>query len=991
MVQQRDLVFISYSHTDRDWLARLLVFLKPFTGPNFRVWADPYIKIGEEWRRNVSEAMSRTCVAVLLVSPDFLASDFIRDEELPLLLEGAKAGTITLFPIAISASSYRATALTHYQFAHPPERPLDRMPRSRRHAGLVQITEKIVEAAQTAPPDMPAAPAPVAERSATVIASPGQVAILHGVPGQRPNYLRRQEYLDRLKQALLGADERVVGITGATRQGTPIGLHGMGGIGKTVLAIDLVNDDEVRRAFPDGIFWLTLGQTIEPPRLQGELATYMTGEARAFATVGEARDQLRQLVDSRSCLLVLDDLWRPQDAEPFDVLGPRSRLLVTTRDADLLVALGARELSLDVLSEELALELLSSWSGQPRAELPQAARNVAESCGYLPLALALAGAHVQGGARWAEVQSALQRGRLEFLDHPYGSVFGSLRLSTDALRQPERARYFELAVFPEDAVIPVAAICTLWRHTGGMDPDASRDLLRRLHRRALLTLSAGDTGISFHDLQHDFLRLNIASLVGGHAALVEAYRATAPSGWTSGSDDGYFFQHLPQHLAAADRLDELKGLLCSYDWLVAKLRTTNITAVLPDFDLVENEPSLTLVQQALRLSIPAVSGDPLQLPSQLHGRLKGMGGRSVETLLQEAERGPARVWLSSRFQSLTPAGGPLRQILVGHGAPVNAVAFLAAGARALSASFDRKLRLWDVSTGETLRILEGHTGSVNSVAILPDGNRAVSGSHDRTLRLWDLTTGDSLRLLRGHFGSVRAVAVLADARLALSGASDNTLRLWDLTTGETLRTLDGHTRGVIAMTVLADSRHALSGSYDNTLRLWDLSSGECVRTLDGHYSFVTSLAGLADGRHALSSSSDDTLRLWDLATGETLKTLSGHAGPLRAVVVLADGDHALSGAYDGELRLWDLVTGETLSTFAAHTQPVMATAVSRDGGRAISAAADNTLRLWGLPAGDCLAVYTADAPINCAAFARDDLIVAGSADGRIHIVEIRES
>ncbi len=176
------------------------------------------------------------------------------------------------------------------------------------------------------------------------------------------------------------------------------------------------------------------------------------------------------MFDGKSCLLVLDDLWRPQDAEPFDVLGPRSRLLVTTRDADLLVALGARELPLDVLSEELALELLASWSGQARAALPAAARKVAESCGYLPLALALAGARVQGGARWEEVLSALERGRLEFLDHPYGSVFSSLRLSTDALTEFERDRYFELAVFPEDADIPVEAICTLWRHTGGWSP-----------------------------------------------------------------------------------------------------------------------------------------------------------------------------------------------------------------------------------------------------------------------------------------------------------------------------------------------------------------------------------------------------------------------------------------------------------------------------------------------------------------------------------------
>jgi hypothetical protein len=73
----------------------------------------------------------------------------------------------------------------------------------------------------------------------------------------------------------------------------------------------------------------------------------------------EARDQLRQLFEAKSYLLVLDDLWDQEDAEPFDVLGPHSRLLITTRDADLLVALGARELPLDVLSPELA-----RWTGR---------------------------------------------------------------------------------------------------------------------------------------------------------------------------------------------------------------------------------------------------------------------------------------------------------------------------------------------------------------------------------------------------------------------------------------------------------------------------------------------------------------------------------------------------------------------------------------------------------------------------------------------------
>jgi hypothetical protein len=199
--------------------------------------------------------------------------------------------------------------------------------------------------------------------------------------------------------------------------------------------------------------------------------------------------------------------------------------------------------------------------------------------------------------------------------------------------------------------------------------------------------------ISFHDLQYDFLRLNVVSLVEAHAALVEAYRALATSGWASGPDDGYFFQHLPQHLADADREDELRALLCNYDWLSAKLRATNIAAVLADYDLAEKEPDLTLIQQALRLSIPALLHDRAHLPSQLLGRLVKTDGRAVQVLLTGPDQFSGRIWLRPRFASLTRPGGPLRQTLVGHRGKVSAVAFLPDGRHALSGSYDSTLRL----------------------------------------------------------------------------------------------------------------------------------------------------------------------------------------------------------------------------------------------------------------------------------------------------------
>jgi hypothetical protein len=145
-----------------------------------------------------------------------------------------------------------------------------------RNAAFVEIVKKIVAAAQKAAPDLAARASEQPERAAGAplapISATGAPGMLHGAPGQRPHHLNLPEFFAALKQAVLGTTVQAIGITGANPEGRDacIGLHGMGGFGKTVLAIDLVDDDEIRHAFPDGIFWLILGQNIEPLRPQGE-------------------------------------------------------------------------------------------------------------------------------------------------------------------------------------------------------------------------------------------------------------------------------------------------------------------------------------------------------------------------------------------------------------------------------------------------------------------------------------------------------------------------------------------------------------------------------------------------------------------------------------------------------------------------------------------------------------------------------------------------
>jgi TIR domain-containing protein len=145
-IPTRNQIFISYSHRDKAWLEKLLTMLKPLERQELiKAWSDTLIKPGMKWKEEINKALASAKVAILLVSPDFIASDFIAKNELPPLLEAAKKEGLIILWIAISYSMYTITELGIYQAINNPAEPLDSLSPSQVNRELVSIAEQIKE------------------------------------------------------------------------------------------------------------------------------------------------------------------------------------------------------------------------------------------------------------------------------------------------------------------------------------------------------------------------------------------------------------------------------------------------------------------------------------------------------------------------------------------------------------------------------------------------------------------------------------------------------------------------------------------------------------------------------------------------------------------------------------------------------------------------------------------------------------------------------
>ena len=165
-----------------------------------------------------------------------------------------------------------------------------------------------------------------------------------------------------------------------------------------------------------------------------------------------------------------------------------------------------------------------------------------------------------------------------------------------------------------------------------------------------------------------------------------------------------------------------------------------------------------------------------------------------------------------------------------------------------------------------VRTLAGHHHSVRAIAAYAD--TLVSGSYDCSVRVWKISTGETLHRLQGHTQKVYSVVLDNKRKRCISGSMDNLVKVWSLETGTVLFNLEGHS-SLVGLLDLQQDR-LVSAAADSTLRIWDPENGHCRSTLSAHTGAITCFQH--DGQKVISGS-DRTLKMWNVATGEFVKDL----------------------------------------------------------------------------------------------------------------------
>ena len=303
MTKDGKLVFVSYARKDRALLdAEVLPFLHHLLNrEQIELWNDRLIGVGEDWYAEIADRLDDAKVAVLVVTPEFLASKFCLHEEIPVLLQRARRGEVRVLPLYAEPCFWENEPwLSRIQMHPGPEQALSEHDGPARKRVMTAFAKKVLEAVEA-----PGEPTVDEHR----FDAPHPTHDLHRMPFTGSLLFGRRDETKRLDHAWNSGQTNIVVFTAG------------GGVGKSTLArvwTEMLAEDDWRgatRVYAWSFYSQGTGRMTDAETFLNEALQWFGAEDWEGRSIWDRAEILAERIQRQRTLLILDGVEPLQSAE----------------------------------------------------------------------------------------------------------------------------------------------------------------------------------------------------------------------------------------------------------------------------------------------------------------------------------------------------------------------------------------------------------------------------------------------------------------------------------------------------------------------------------------------------------------------------------------------------------------------------------------------------------------------------------------------------
>lgn len=255
---------------------------------------------------------------------------------------------------------------------------------------------------------------------------------------------------------------------------------------------------------------------------------------------------------------------------------------------------------------------------------------------------------------------------------------------------------------------------------------------------------------------------------------------------------------------------------------------------------------------------------------------------------------------------IEPGYSETDKFLSSHNSRIHFLNISSDGFLAVTTSYDRTIKVWDVSKKKTTSSFIGNKIVISAVCSYNKGKNIISADNSGYIYFWDLETGNCTGSYKLHDSPVTSITLAPKKNYLFTSGKDNTIKLFDVYTSKILKTYSIDTGEFLCADITPDENFLLTGSTDKTVRIWDIDRETCLSSRILNTENLTSISASEDGQKIAVGDEVGNVFLLDVNNLSTIAVFKSHVGKVSALKFSHNSKKLFSGGEDRNLAEYNL-------------------------------------------------------------------------------------